>query len=177
MRQRLGRRQEGFTLIEMLITMVVISIMAAIAIPVYLGQRQRAKEAGVKVGLHTIQVAIVTYAADHNDAYPSAEEVNPAGLGELASASDSADAAILADKAPAALAAAKKTADATAETAAAAELVAPTVESYSTSWPKNPWTSAPMAQSENAGDFTYAIDSDSFVLTGMGANGPIITLP
>ena len=51
--------------------MIIIGILAAIAIPMYLSQTNRAKDAEVKQGVHSIQVAIATYAADHDGAYPA----------------------------------------------------------------------------------------------------------
>jgi len=74
-RRTTGRRQRGFSLIELLIVVVVIGILAAIAIPLYLHQRDKARDAAVEEGVWSIQVAVVSYAADHNDLYPDPSQV------------------------------------------------------------------------------------------------------
>jgi type II secretion system protein G len=69
MRPQRGQ-SEGFTLIELLIVIIIIGILAAIAIPMFLGQRDKAKESAVKEGVHSIQVGVQSYAVDNSDTYP-----------------------------------------------------------------------------------------------------------
>ena len=43
---------------EMFVVIVIIGILAAIAIPAYLSQRGKAKNASVREGIHSIQMGV-----------------------------------------------------------------------------------------------------------------------
>lgn len=56
--------EKGFTLIELLVVIIIIAILAAIAIPTFLGQRQRAYDASAKSLVRNAMTAIETTYVD-----------------------------------------------------------------------------------------------------------------
>jgi type II secretory pathway pseudopilin PulG len=67
-------------MIEVLIVMIIITILAAIAIPMYLGQRDRAKDAAARYGGRQIAVALLSCVTDSDAADPWPATCDPATL-------------------------------------------------------------------------------------------------
>jgi type IV pilus assembly protein PilA len=67
-----GERESGFTLIELLVVMLILGILAAIAIPAFFNQRDKANDADAKAMVKTAQTAIETFATENDGDYTGA---------------------------------------------------------------------------------------------------------
>src|ERR1700684_1557505 len=68
LRQR-TQDESGFTLIELLVVILIIGILAAIAIPAFLSQKNKAYDSSAKTVAQTAQTAAETYATENGGSY------------------------------------------------------------------------------------------------------------
>jgi len=74
------RKENGFSLVELMITVMVIGLLTAVAAPGYFSRMHRAMEAKVMANMHAAQLAVEDFASITDGIYPCdfAEHVNVA---------------------------------------------------------------------------------------------------
>jgi len=80
LRKSMADRDQGFTLIELLVVIIIIGILAAIAIPVFLNQRKKGVDAGMRSDLRNVANAMEAHFVD-KQVYPAAGDVMSAVVG------------------------------------------------------------------------------------------------
>jgi type IV pilus assembly protein PilA len=75
-----GRDEGGFTLIELLVVILIIAILAALAIPIYLNQREKAWISQVQSALKNASTAVESWQVTNSGTTAALDEQSAAAL-------------------------------------------------------------------------------------------------
>lgn len=73
--RRSKKQEAGFTLMELMIVMAIISVLATLAIPSFIGAIKSAREAVLREDLHVMRAAIDSYTMDKQKAPQSMDDL------------------------------------------------------------------------------------------------------
>jgi prepilin-type N-terminal cleavage/methylation domain-containing protein len=65
--------KRAFTLIELMVAILIISILFALVVPNFVLMQERARRSAVKNNMHVIQLGLEAFAIDHSGSYPTAD--------------------------------------------------------------------------------------------------------
>lgn len=85
MRTRLNQ-EEGFTLIELMVVVLIIAVLVAIAVPSFLGFRNRAQDRAAQADIRNVLVAEKAYWTDFGDYAAGAADIVNGGVTQSAEA-------------------------------------------------------------------------------------------
>ncbi len=86
-----AQSEKGFTLVELLVVMLILGLLAAIAIPSFFNQRDKARDADAKALVRTSQTAMETYATDHGGSYAGATPADLIAIEQTLNQADGGD--------------------------------------------------------------------------------------
>jgi type IV pilus assembly protein PilA len=66
------RADDGFTLVELLVAILIVGILAAIGLTSFLNQRVKAQDAEAKAAAVTAATAMIAYSTEHDGSYDGA---------------------------------------------------------------------------------------------------------